>query len=273
MNTRFDRAKITELLNDFYNTTGVSIELKDSLFNQIGRSENGYTCFCEHIHSSKTGSARCYESDMQLFKRCEISRKPEIHTCHAGLTDMSIPIIFSDKIVAYVILGQIKNDLGVEEIIQRVADLDIGTEVIKKDYLQLPSFNDEKIKSIANIAIILAEHILLKNLIEHNIDKGLQNAEEYINEHLEEMIEISDICEAVNISKSVLYKKFEKQFGVPPKKYINSKKIENAKWKLKYSDVSIENIAVSLGFENIGYFYRLFKRETGKTPQQYRSQD
>lgn len=271
MDANFDKIAINKLLNDFTNATGLSIAIKDAMFNEIGRSNITFNCFCRYIQSSSVGATRCYRSDAELFRKCNLSGKPEIHTCHAGLTDMAIPIIFNDTVMAYIILGQIKKDVSIDEIYQKIRTLNLDKKIIESNYNSIQSFSNEKIESIANIAIMLVEHILFKNLIEQKLDVHTQKAVEYINEHISEMIEISDICTALNVSKSVIYKNFEKQFGMPPKKYINVKKVENAKTKLRHTNNSVEQIAVSLGYENIGYFYRLFKMETGMTPLQYRN--
>lgn len=270
MNASFDKKAITALLNDFNNATGLSIAIKDSFFNEIGRSDNNFNCFCKYIQSSPKGAKRCYDSDAELFRKCNLSGKPEIRICHAGLTDMAIPIIYNGNIVAYVILGQIKNNLDINEVLSRVSNLNLSEKTVAENYSSLQAITNEKITSIANIATLLIEHILFKNLIEPNFDIHTKNAVAYIDEHINEMIEIADICNAISVSKSALYKNFEKQFGMPPKRFINERKIEFAKRLLKNTDKSVENIALGLGFENVGYFYRLFKSITGETPLQYK---
>ena len=49
--------------------------------------------------------------------------------------------------------------------------------------------------------------------------------------------------------------------------------ISEAKNLLKGSDTSVAEIAYTLGFENLPYFSRLFKREVGVSPNQYKKQN
>ena len=55
-----------------------------------------------------------------------------------------------------------------------------------------------------------------------------------------------------------------------PLQYINQKKIEKAQLMLIISDKSIKDIAYELSFDNISYFYRLFRRLTGIPPSRYK---
>jgi YesN/AraC family two-component response regulator len=73
-----------------------------------------------------------------------------------------------------------------------------------------------------------------------------------------------------NLTKDHLIRLFKKQMGCTPAKYINQKKIEKAQLIILMENISLKNVAYKLGFENISYFIRLFKKITGETPSTYR---
>lgn len=52
--------------------------------------------------------------------------------------------------------------------------------------------------------------------------------------------------------------------------YLNSFRIEHAKAKLKDSNLSVNEIAYSVGFQDARYFSKLFKKYVGITPKDYR---
>jgi transcriptional regulator GlxA family with amidase domain len=52
--------------------------------------------------------------------------------------------------------------------------------------------------------------------------------------------------------------------------YVQNLRVEEAKRRLESEDVSFETIAADLGYENVPFFRKLFKRSTGLTPGQYR---
>jgi YesN/AraC family two-component response regulator len=60
---------------------------------------------------------------------------------------------------------------------------------------------------------------------------------------------------------------------ISPVKYINSLRIEKAKAMLKNSNFSVEEIAYCVGINDRFYFSRIFKKELGISPTEYRKRD
>lgn len=81
---------------------------------------------------------------------------------------------------------------------------------------------------------------------------------------------IQYLADECNLSPSYLSDLLAKETGRSAKDHINDFLVEKAKHLLVSSDDSISGIAYSLGFNYPHYFGRLFKRKTGKTPQEYR---
>ncbi len=93
---------------------------------------------------------------------------------------------------------------------------------------------------------------------------------DYIDRHFKENLSLEQLEQIYHINKFQLTKEFSKYIGLPPIKYQINKKISYAKNLLRYSDTSIKEIAIDIGLENSAYFSRLFKKNTGLTPSQYR---
>ncbi|MDB8791025.1 helix-turn-helix transcriptional regulator [Romboutsia sp. 1001216sp1] len=81
------------------------------------------------------------------------------------------------------------------------------------------------------------------------------------------MDKISLVC---NLSQCYFSKLFKKETGLNFINYLNSKKISKAKELLVSTDEPINNIAINLGFEDCGYFIRVFKKSENITPKKYR---
>lgn len=60
------------------------------------------------------------------------------------------------------------------------------------------------------------------------------------------------------------------RLGLTPTQYVNQIRVQHAAHLLRSDDVSIEDLARQCGFENTGYFYRLFRDNYGTTPRRYR---
>lgn len=84
-------------------------------------------------------------------------------------------------------------------------------------------------------------------------------------------ITLEDLCSRCNYSPTHLRKLFVKYFQMPPTGYIRHIRLEFAKNMLVLSHKSISQIALEAGYKDIAHFDRVFKKETGLTPLEYRS--
>lgn len=272
MELKFNKEELNEILNDFHNVTGLNIRILDTNYNEIGKNEGEYPEFCNIIQRDDTGVKRCHCSDEIIFKKCAETKSIEIHNCHAGLTDMAVPVIRGGTVIAFIILGQIKNNVTYNQILQNTNDLNFDKALLEESYNKLIEFDTSRINSIANIAVMIAEHILLNDMLKLMSDAHIQRSFEFIEKNMNKPISITDLCEYSNISKSVLYKSFQKHLNTSPNQYINEKKIAKAKDLINNTEMPIKEIADNLGFTNTTYFYKLFKKVTGITPIQYKKQ-
>ncbi|MET0378584.1 MAG: helix-turn-helix domain-containing protein [Spongiibacteraceae bacterium] len=65
-------------------------------------------------------------------------------------------------------------------------------------------------------------------------------------------------------------RRFEQATGMSPLEYVHTLRLEEAKQMLEASALAVEAIANEIGYEDAGFFSRLFKRQVGLTPAQYR---
>ncbi|MBQ8885786.1 MAG: AraC family transcriptional regulator [Clostridia bacterium] len=82
---------------------------------------------------------------------------------------------------------------------------------------------------------------------------------------------VEEVARAYGLSKSSLHHVFKKQTGLPFKDYVNRVKIKEAEYQLTVTDKTVTHIAWSLGFSNVYYFCRLFKKYKGITPTEFRN--
>ena len=81
---------------------------------------------------------------------------------------------------------------------------------------------------------------------------------------------MADICRSTNLSKTVLYDAFHQKFRCTVSSYINAKRVERSMELLDKTDLSIEEISQRTGFSSASYYSKIFKKQTGKSPLQYR---
>lgn len=104
-------------------------------------------------------------------------------------------------------------------------------------------------------------------------DVLLENVDQYILTNLDNHdLSVEQMGRALFVSVSNLYRKTKALTGMGPSQYIRHVRIAVAKEKLRYTDVSITQIADQTGFKDVRYFSRVFKMETGITPTEFRNE-
>lgn len=97
----------------------------------------------------------------------------------------------------------------------------------------------------------------------------VSGAIKYIQFNYSHEISIDDIARSVGVSRSHLYRLFISNVGQSPIDYLTGYRIEEACHLLKSSQLSIAEIAVSVGFFDKFYFSRVFKKAKGMPPSRY----
>ena len=96
-----------------------------------------------------------------------------------------------------------------------------------------------------------------------------QKALKFINDSYMRPINVTDIAEHVNLSRSRLYRVFMQQVFISPQQYLTEYRIREAIRLLQSRAGSVKEISDAVGFEDPAYFTRLFKKVTGKSPKNY----
>ena len=108
--------------------------------------------------------------------------------------------------------------------------------------------------------------------------KGIVNSSKdrlkYILEANIDMIEsVDDMCKLTRVSREELRKEMKKSFGMQPKAWLDSKRLEQASQLLTNSDETIASIATTCGYSTLSWFGVQFKKAYGVTPKVYREQN
>ena len=86
-------------------------------------------------------------------------------------------------------------------------------------------------------------------------------------------ITLDNIAQSTNLSTSFFSRKFRQDTGYAPIEYFNHLRIQKACQLLHFSDLRINEVAVSTGIDDPFYFSRLFKKQMGVSPAEYRKSE
>ncbi len=263
--------KINRVLEDFYKSTGIYMVLFKDDFSCVGNRdywENNH--YCRAVQNTDCGENACLISDLSLLDRCRKSRKAEMHICHAGLVDVALPVLYDDVIIGYVMFGQMKTHTDFASVKKYISGIGLDTAKMQKLYAAIPVYDSDKLSSVSNIAQMLVKYILLENLMKPDFDEKMQNAVSFIDANLDKELSFRTISKNINVSKSVLYKRFRDCFNCTVSEYINAKRVEKSIEYLTKTDLSVEEVAQRSGFSDASYYGKVFKRLKGCTPSSYR---
>lgn len=106
-----------------------------------------------------------------------------------------------------------------------------------------------------------------------NIDKRVEDIKTvltYIRENYKEKIRICDLAGLINRNEQYFCRFFKKAIGRSPIEYVNEYRIRQARRLLDQTDLSVMEVCLECGYNNLGNFLREFRRHTDTTPLQYR---
>lgn len=102
------------------------------------------------------------------------------------------------------------------------------------------------------------------------LQKEMEHAQQYFQEHYNEDIQIKDYAKSRSMSVSWFLRNFKEFVGQPPAQYLLMLRMNNAIRLLETTDYNVTEISAIIGYDNPLYFSRLFKKRKGVSPSEYR---
>ena len=111
----------------------------------------------------------------------------------------------------------------------------------------------------------------MKTITHNDYTQRINKVAEYINSHLDTPIEVKTLANVANLSDFHFCRIFKALKGESPIAFIARLRIETAAQLLRYSALSVEEIAFNIGYETPTSLSKAFKNQYGITPSQYRT--
>lgn len=94
----------------------------------------------------------------------------------------------------------------------------------------------------------------------------------FVEAHLSERITLADVAARFWVSQSTVSQLFRKKMGISFYRYVTQRRLLESKLLIK-TGVPMDQVSISVGFQDYSSFYRAFKSEFGLSPAQFRKQN
>ncbi|UPM54995.1 helix-turn-helix transcriptional regulator [Gottfriedia acidiceleris] len=128
---------------------------------------------------------------------------------------------------------------------------------------------DKFVKKVCEYAYWLT--IQIANSFNNQMSPMIRKATKYIRENHQSTITLEEIAQYCCVSKYHFSHLFKKEIGTSAIDFLNRIRIEKSMFYLEMTDLSMQEIAIRVGFQDSNYFSRIFKKYIKSSPSEYRA--
>ena len=274
MGTVFHKKELLVLLQDFYCLTGLRAVVFDSFGMEVLSYPPELPAYCRLIRSVPNGKTGCYLCDQAACRKATRQKQTVIYPCHAGLIEVITPIQINDAVVGFLLLSHIvqgADEQGEWDYAQKCCGAyKVDADALREAYNALPRTPYPVLKSASDLLALAAAALYQKGLTRFAADSMKEKLSRYLAGHLHEELTSEAVCQALSISRTGLYYLSRQTYGCGIHEQITRLRVQKAMKLLGDTSLSNAQVGQQVGFPDGNYFYRVFRKQTGLTPRQYR---
>ena len=278
MNTRsvdlFLSDEVQTLLDDFAALLDVRVTLFSLTGERLRRGKAMRNCdFCRILQEEMGKLDRCLSLDQLKQSEAAEYHDVSLYRCHAGLYEGIAPICVHGKTAGFLMIGQFTLDEAkMPGWIDSIEDQSMR-EKMRKAYLELPSFSQEKMDGILGLFKTLIDYIAVRELAVVQDDRLRQEIDRYIEKNASGAIRLPEMAKKLRRSVSTISQFLRRNYHTNFKELVIEYRLAQAErfWKA-HPDASVAEAAFAAGFSDQFYFSRVFRKRRGVPPGVFREQ-
>lgn len=239
--------------------------------------------FCNFVKRNNNFFHECVNQKYKLYSACCEKIKPFYGRCYTGIEEFVFPIWCDQKLIAIFCVGLFSVDFEkTMKTIRRNAAamgadpsqcIKVYQDVVKKVDIPVVEMSNDMLLICDCISNLYRNYLIIENAsssgITHN-DYIIDTTVDFIRNNYKRNLTLKLLATNCHCNPSYLSHIFKEKTKIGIIDFIHNIRIENAKAMLDYSNYSITDIANYIGYDDSGYFTRVFKRLIGLTPTAYR---
>lgn len=104
----------------------------------------------------------------------------------------------------------------------------------------------------------------------HSSDDRISQILIRLSSQWQQPLDLDVLCQEFGIDRRTLQRGFNEYTGVLPQQYLVRLRLLQAQYQLRFSDATVNDVAMQCGFADVSYFSRAFRRQFGLSPNQCR---
>ncbi len=263
--------EIVTVLEELNKISGFRISLHDKDYHEIAAYPETMNAFCSFVNADPKEHEWCVGCDKTACLMAEKSHETYIYTCRFGLIEAVSPLYNFGTLTGFLMMGQVVKNAEDKKIAKRaLSKIAYPPENYDELVNDITAVDESMIDSYVRIMTICAEYLTAKNAVTSPKSSVPERAKKYIEENITQNFGISDICEYLDCSKSTLLTGFKRTYGITVNTYITQRRLDRSAEMLSGSKKSICQIASECGFSDQSYFSKVFSKQYGIPPSEYR---
>lgn len=271
MKIKLDTIPLAETIQYFYMLTGIRTVIFDGGFQEVFAYPREACPFCRTIRTNADLREKCRKSDLEAFHKCREEDKICIYQCHAGLVEAALPIKHENRVIGYIMLGQI-TDIKDKKELRKLGESIHQAYGIDCEIAEIKYKTKNQILAASKLLEVCTAYLLLKEMVGVENEKIVGAAREYIRDHIAEEITIEALCQHTDTNRTRLYEMFRKECGMGIAAYIRETRMAEARRRLRETEATVAEVSAAVGFYDYNYFSRVYKRRFGLSPRKEKAE-
>ncbi|MDR1410952.1 MAG: PocR ligand-binding domain-containing protein [Spirochaetaceae bacterium] len=268
----FFNEEVQQLIDSFAYCFKVKITIFSSGMEEllVGLQNPGAR-FCQLIQKGLHFRYRCCRQDKLMCERCEKKQERLVYDCYAGLREAVLPIKVEETLIGYAMLGQFRTRKELPaEIVRDWLGRGFRHETLKAAFLDQPFFDQAALDNMLRLFSMLVSFIVTREYVKVRRPGLVEKTLHWLEDHIAEPVSIDDIAAAMNRSRSTISHRIKQQLGLSFKQLCILKRIQRFESIASAEpQISIQEAAARVGYEDPYYFSRIYKKVRLTAPSQY----
>ncbi len=153
-----------------------------------------------------------------------------------------------------------------------LAELDLQlNSIVHYGRVNVPGTGLQQVIAMTNVLVMILQTV--NPDYPSRSDGGIGIAVSYMTRHYHQEISLGELARMTGLSETSFYRKFQREFQEPPIQWLLKLRLRNSLRYLVRSDMTIREIARTVGFSDPFYYSRQFRKFLGCTPSVYRERN